>query len=117
MSINSIRPLSGDLRSPQSRRLSGESVGDFSKSIKEAMRRSGTDGSVIVPEGVPDPRTPDFAERVLESVPAFAALVAKRVVDETVRRSSPEEVRARNLRRLVEEYVIRTQVVSMVRRF
>ncbi len=48
--------------------------------------------------------TPGFAEKVLESVPVFAAFVAKMVVDEIMKKLNLEEEKARELQSLAEKY-------------
>jgi len=54
---------------------------------------------------------PDFAERVLESAPIFAAFVAKIAIDEIMAKLDLEKEKARELKRLAEEYARRAKIV------
>ena len=58
--------------------------------------------------------SPDFAERVLESAPIFAALVAKMAVDEMMSKLDIEEEEARELQKLAEEYAGRPKRVQPI---
>ena len=116
MPINPIGPLGG-ARKPvnpgiQSFRFSNTPVGNFAKSIEGAMAGNKIDDALRIFKGVLDSRTPDFAQRVLESAPIFAAIVAKMAVDEIMRRFELEDKEmASRLQRLAQECVNKTKKV------
>ncbi len=115
MPINPIRPLSRATKPVnqgiQSFGFPNTPVGNFAKSIEGAMARNRIDDALRIFKGVLHSRTPDFAERVLESAPIFAAIVAKMAVDQIMQKFDVEKERASRLQRLAQECVNKTKKV------
>lgn len=118
MSINPIRPLSGVIKpvnpGVQSFRFTNRPVDNFAKLIEGAMERNRTNEALSIFKRVLGSRTPDFAQRVLESAPAFAAIVAKMAVDEITRKFDVERERAGELQNLARKYARATKKVPPV---
>ena len=117
MPINPIRPLSKATRpvnvGVQNFGFPNTPAGRFAKSIEGAMAGNKIDDALRIFKGVFNSRTPDFAQRVLENAPIFAAFVAKMAVDQIMRKFELEdEERAAGLQRLAQEGVKKTRRVS-----
>jgi len=116
MSINPIGP-SGGARKPvnlgiQSFGFPNTPVGNFAKFIEGATAGNKTDDALSIFKGIVNNRVPGFAEKVLESAPIFAALVAKMAVDQIMRKFALEdEERASGLQRLAQERADKTRRV------
>ena len=108
MPINPIRPLSGATKpvnlGVQSFGFPNTPVGKLAKSIEGEMAGNKIDDALRIFKGVFNSRTPDFAQRVLESAPIFAALVAKMAVDQIMKDFEVEKERARELQNSAEKY-------------
>jgi len=107
MKVNPIRLLGGP------RWPAGPKAETLAASIKRKMAQNDRDeASAIFKRAlVIDSRTPGFAERVLESAPIFAAFVAKIAIDEIMAKLDLEKEKARELKRLAEEYARRAKIV------
>jgi len=116
MPINPIRPLSKATKpvNPgiQSFGFSNTPVGRFTKLINEAMSGNKTDDAISIFKGIINHRVPGFAEKVLESAPIFAALVAKMAVDQIMKDFEVERERAEELQDLAEKYAKAIKKVS-----
>jgi|GEM_PF-3119974 len=116
MPINPIGPLGG-ARKPvnqgiQSFGFPNTPVGNFAKSIEGAMARNRIDDASSIFKGILGSRVPGFAEKVLESAPIFAAIVAKMAVDQIMKKFELEdEERASRLQRLAQERANRARKV------
>ena len=90
MPINPIRFLSRTIKSVnlgiKSSRFSNTPAGNLARSIKEAIAENRINDALSIFKRVLGSRTPDFAERVLESAPIFAAIVAKMAVDQIMKK-------------------------------
>ena len=116
MPINPIRPLSKATKPAnpgiQNFGFPNTPAGRFAKSIEGAMAGNKIDDALRIFKGVFNSRTPEFAQRVLESAPIFAALVAKMAVDQIMRKFELEdEERAAGLQRLAQERADRARKV------
>jgi hypothetical protein len=108
MPINPIGPLSKATKPVnleiKSFGFPNTPAGRFAKSIETAMARNKIDDAFSIFKGVFHSRTPDFAQRVLESAPIFATIVAKMAVDKIAAEFNLEKERARELQNLAEKY-------------
>ena len=108
MPINPIRPLSKATKPAnpgiQNFGFPNTPAGRFAKSIEGAMAGNKIDDALRIFKGVFNSRTPDFAQRVLENAPIFAAFVAKMAVDQIMKDFEVERERAEELQDLAEKY-------------
>ncbi|MDD5290701.1 MAG: hypothetical protein PHZ04_01155 [Patescibacteria group bacterium] len=113
MSVNPIRPLSQTTRLDEAGiKFPNTPMGNLAKSIERGMAGNKIDDALGIFKRVINSRTPDFAERVLESAPIFAAFVMKMAVDQIMQKFDVEKERASRLQRLAQERADRARKVS-----
>jgi len=116
MPINPIRFLSRTIKSVnlgiKSSRFSNTPAGNLARSIKEAIAENRINDALSIFKRVLGFRTPYFAERVLESAPIFAAIVAKMAVDQIMKEFELDSrEKAWEIQRLAQECVKKTKRV------
>jgi len=124
MGVNPVNPLDGAKKSGKSEVNKLPEAGNRSfqnelrlslliSSIKSEMADGNNEAALGAFKTIfaPTCGIPDFAERVLESAPIFAAFVAKIAIDEIMAKLDLEKEKARELQKLAEEYARRAKIV------